>query len=426
MVHETTHVWQFQNLGGRYKVEAIYAQEFGDGYDWQKAHGEGKDWAAFNREQQGQFFEDAHAWGFFTRGVFEKDGTDYSGFASRAWASLADNWPLFAADRVRKSFNGDAAADLMFFEPSNGSIHVVTSSGSSLPPSNIGVWSPPWDFGTNRERFFPGDFDGDGDIDPGYFEDANNSFHIKLSDRSRFVPGGVWVHPNWFGSSAGRHVVGDFNGDGADDLGYWEPSNGSFHVTLSTRSGFFAAGSGVWISSGFGHAGGTFLAGDWNGDRRTDLAFADPNNKTVSVRLSTGTALDGAGSGRWGSRDMFGHGNGRYFVGDFDGDRRDDLAFFEPSEQSFHVALSATIGFQPGRQWVQPFMFGWNADRFVPADWNGDGSTDLGYFEVQNRTFHVALSNGSALLAPGSGMWSGADWFGHERGRHYASVPRSR
>lgn len=426
MVHETVHVWQFQNLGSRYKIEALTARAFGAGDEWLAGYNAGEQWASFNREQQGELFEDAQEAGFFTSGVFEKDGVDYSRFTARAWASMTGRGTLYPAAKVRKSFNGDASADLMFFEPGNGSIHVVTSSGSALPPANIAVWSPPFDFGSQRERFFPGDFDGDGDIDLGYFEDGNSSFHVKLSDRSRFVSAGMWVPPGWFGSPQGKHIIGDFNGDGADDLGYFEPGDGSFHVSLSTRSGFFAPGSGRWIASSFGHTAGTFLTGDFNGDGRTDLAFAEPGNATVFVRLSTGAALDGPGSGRWVGSTLFGHGSGRYFVGDFNGDRRDDLGFFEPGDQSFHVALSADIGFVPRQRWVQPFMFGSNASGFFPGDWNGDGSTDLGYFEYGNRSFYVALSTGTALLGPGSGMWSGSNWFGHEAGRHYASVPRNR
>lgn len=59
LVHETTHVWQFQNRGTRYISEAVYAQVFlDDAYDWEKEIDQGNKmhWESFNREAQCEFF----------------------------------------------------------------------------------------------------------------------------------------------------------------------------------------------------------------------------------------------------------------------------------------------------------------------------------------------------------------------------------
>lgn len=66
LVHETTHVWQNQNGGTDYMGEALYAQIFGDGYDYQKGIKEGKTWAMLNPEQQGKLVQDAYAFGYFS------------------------------------------------------------------------------------------------------------------------------------------------------------------------------------------------------------------------------------------------------------------------------------------------------------------------------------------------------------------------
>jgi hypothetical protein len=94
LAHEMVHVWQYQNGGPDYLAEALAAQLFGDGYDWQKALAEGKVWSQLNPEQQGQLIEDAFAAGFFpsteAQGErrFVHDGRDYTAFLSGALESI--------------------------------------------------------------------------------------------------------------------------------------------------------------------------------------------------------------------------------------------------------------------------------------------------------------------------------------------------
>jgi hypothetical protein len=64
--NESTHVWQAQNGGTDYISEAIYAQTFGDGYDYQLAISQGKTWAMFNPEQQAKLIGKAYEAGYFS------------------------------------------------------------------------------------------------------------------------------------------------------------------------------------------------------------------------------------------------------------------------------------------------------------------------------------------------------------------------
>ncbi|RKG87144.1 hypothetical protein [Corallococcus terminator] len=65
LIHEAAHVWQHQNGGTDYMSEALYAQNFGDAYDFGKALDEGKSWSQLDPEQQGQFLSEAHRAGYF-------------------------------------------------------------------------------------------------------------------------------------------------------------------------------------------------------------------------------------------------------------------------------------------------------------------------------------------------------------------------
>ncbi|MBO9618713.1 MAG: DUF4157 domain-containing protein [Niabella sp.] len=64
MIHELTHVWQYENAGAIYMPQAVHAQVWGGGYDYgdvaglQKKQAAGEGLLSFNREQQAQIVED--------------------------------------------------------------------------------------------------------------------------------------------------------------------------------------------------------------------------------------------------------------------------------------------------------------------------------------------------------------------------------
>lgn len=64
LIHELTHVWQYQQSGAIYAFEALHAQHTAQGYDYggleglRAAKSTGKGLTSFNREQQAQIVED--------------------------------------------------------------------------------------------------------------------------------------------------------------------------------------------------------------------------------------------------------------------------------------------------------------------------------------------------------------------------------
>ncbi|HEX5744659.1 MAG TPA: hypothetical protein VFZ09_00370 [Archangium sp.] len=65
LVHESTHVWQYQHRGIGYVAESLWAQSFGEGYDYVKALRAGKPWTKMNPEQQAQLIQDTFHGGYF-------------------------------------------------------------------------------------------------------------------------------------------------------------------------------------------------------------------------------------------------------------------------------------------------------------------------------------------------------------------------
>jgi len=117
LVHETTHVWQYQQTGDRYASDAITAQWFvPDEYNWQREINvrNKNDWSEFNNEAQAEFFQDLWKHGelqdssgtttqtgngsFFDTdgknrfGHFEVSGKDYTSIAIEAVKTVRNEW----------------------------------------------------------------------------------------------------------------------------------------------------------------------------------------------------------------------------------------------------------------------------------------------------------------------------------------------
>jgi FG-GAP-like repeat len=85
-------------------------------------------------------------------------------------------------------------------------------------------------------------------------------------------------------------VIGDFNGDGKDDI--FRPMNewGGAEMFISTGSGFECQGCGddgyVWTGEGYNGLG--WYVGDFNGDGEDDISRATSERGGAEVLLSSG------------------------------------------------------------------------------------------------------------------------------------------
>ena len=119
------------------------------------------------------------------------------------------------------------------------------------------------------ETPYVGDFNGDGKTDIITFTRQNPSavgdVYVSLSEGTRFGTSAKWH--DWFAISTDEQVViGDYDGDGKDDIATW--------LARTTRQVYVALSQGtsmkqeaVWLASAGFAATDVLMAGDANGDQ---------------------------------------------------------------------------------------------------------------------------------------------------------------
>jgi hypothetical protein len=224
------------------------------------------------------------------------------------------------------------------------------------------------------------------------------------------------LHTQW-PSTGEIPLIGDFNGDGSDDIARVtqkaEAGVGPAPVYVSLFSGGFMP-AGLWHRF-FSLDSELPLVGDFNGDGKDDLVTfvqkpqAGIGSAPVWVSLSLGDRF--ATSSVWHS--FFSLAGEVPLVGDVNGDGRDDIITFVQKAQAgigsapVWVALSQGNRFGPSRVWHPFFSLAGEVPRI--GDVNGDGRDDILTF-VQQPQANIGTAPVWVALSQGNSFGSSAVW----------------
>ena len=190
------------------------------------------------------------------------------------------------------------------------------------------------------------------------------------------------VYSRRFGKKHAIPVPGDFNGNGKTDLAYFLPSTGFWRVR------------GQFKIRDFGAPGDIPVPGDYDGDGSTDVAFFRPLTGTwhfagltsLQAALESLDPDEGISALVDVEEIAFGRLGDLPVPADYDGDGATEIAVFRPSS----------------RQWLiegrNPIKYGNSIDTPVPADYDGDGDDDI------------------AVWNPKTGKWSVRGQFNRQHG----------
>jgi len=254
----------------------------------------------------------------------------------------------------------------------------------------------------------PGDFNGDGVIDialtgvPGWStipvatSIGGGNFSVTNS--------GVGAFAGWVTTAGVKVLVGDFNGDGKDDIALTGGSGWStIPVATSTGGGNFTiTNNSVGDFATLAAGGAVAVVGDFNGDGKADIALTGGAGwTTIPVATSTGggnfiiTNNPVGGFATWAAVPGV-----KVVVGDFNGDGKDDIALLGGTGwDTIPVASSLGQGKFNITNGVVGDFATWAATpgvKVVVADFNGDGKDDIALIGVPGwTTIPVATSIGN-------------------------------
>jgi hypothetical protein len=189
-------------------------------------------------------------------------------------------------------------------------------------------------------------------------------------------------------------AVGDFNGDGKQDLAVLNSASTTVSILLGNGDGTFRQSINVSVGST-----AAFIAvGDFNGDHKLDLAVAEGAANTVSILL-------GKGDGTFEPPVQYNTGIPADYlaVADFNNDKKPDL-LVSANPLGTDGSISILLGKGDGSL-ESPIVTSTgflNSTPYVAVgDFNGDGKLDVatgnGHFSTQTGT------SGNVIILPGNG-----------------------
>ncbi|MEV4755502.1 DUF2961 domain-containing protein [Micromonospora sp. NPDC049559] len=276
-----------------------------------------------------------------------------------------------ATTRARNTsdVDGDRRDDaVLFTQGAADDVYTALSTGTAF-----GASTKAHDFfAIDGEVPLTGDVNGDGRADIITFtRGAAGDVYVALGTGSGFGPSAKWH--DFFAINDEYPEVGDVNGDGLTDIvTFTRGSTGDVFVALSTGSGF---GPGLKWQDNFGYGTERPAVGDFDGDGRDDIAVITGGAAAdVFVSLSNGVAFVQEG---WLWHTNFAVGNELAGAGDVDGDGRDDVVTFtRGSAADVFVSLSDGGRFVQNA-WKWHDFFAVDAESPGLADVDGDGLTDI-------------------------------------------------
>ncbi len=247
--------------------------------------------------------------------------------------------------------------------------NTVPVGGAAAPVNASGY------FGTTGDLAITGDWDGDGEDTVGVFRPSQGIFYT-----SNTLPAGGAGAPvttgGYFGTAGDLPFAGDWDGDGKDTIGVFRPSQGIFYTSNTVPVG--GAAAPVTTGGYFGTAGDLPIIGDWDGDGKDTIGVFRPSQ---GIFYTSNTVPVGGAAAPVTTGGYFGTAGDLPVIGDWDGDSKDSIGIFRPQQGIFHMSNTVPVGGAAAPVTASGY-FGQAGDQPVAGDWTDVGRDAIGVFRA--------------------------------------------
>ena len=331
--------------------------------------------------------------------TFSYTVSDPSGMSASGTATVAIRTSTVPAD-----FNGDGVSDILWSTDTTlslWSINGATVSAETTPTLN----GTPTQLDASWSILGIGDFNNDGKADilwrctDGTVLDWTMNGSAIASSQTVSYSGSNVVSPlSW--SAVG---VGKFNGAGAPADVLWRNAEGSLGMWMMNGSTVAAAGAPTYHGAPAAPDPSWSIAGigDFNGDGTDDILWRDPSGGMLGEWTMSGSTIVAANLMTYNGSPTAPDASWSVLaVGDFNGDGTCDVLWRHTTDGTLYewMVNGSTI------EATQPMTFQ-NVPQAIPLNWtvaevgdfNGDGKADILWRNSTDGTLGVWTMNGTAV-----------------------------
>ncbi len=275
-----------------------------------------------------------------------------------------------------------------------------------------------------KDKYFAGDFTGDGkdDLLVFYPNGQYSRFGLlkSVSDGFECVKKYYYNLPGWQMRDGDRYYIGDFNGDGKDDIYIFNASNWNQGYVCMLRS----TGSALAYTKRYDqYLPGNYITNsdelyiaDINGDNKDEFVLYKRNTQTTRIYKSNGSSLSMSGEYFQSLPGWTSKAGDQYHIADINGDGKDDLYVFNGNDwnKEYMLLLRSNGNSYNYIKRYDDAMPNWNMsnnDKYYVADVNGDGKDDLYVYNTADwstQWLGTIVSDGSGVEA----KTKQSDWIG--------------
>lgn len=320
--------------------------------------------------------------------VGELTGDPVTGVISVTNAHHANIIPGTYTVTVRAWGGGGSTSTTFAMTVDNGSVCFGFLGIGSPPVGEVGV-------GDSPRSMAIGDFNGDGNQDLAVPNYISSDVSIRLGDGSGGFTSAA-VPEVSVGAFPRSIAIADFNGDGKQDMATTGFALGEVSIRLGDGTGAFTPASPSEVSVDKGPY--AIAIGDFNADGYADFVTANSASVNVSVRLGDGsggfapapvTAVEVDGSPR------------SIAVADFNNDGKQDFATANSVSANVSIRLGdGTGGFTSPLHGEVELGFSNNPRALAIGDFNGDGKQDFAAANFNSNSVSIGMGNGSGGFTP--------------------------